>query len=82
MSVTPLVGAGLELASEVFKFFGEKEKKKYAVKIIKLKNKLNAELNLPVDEQDDSKIETITEEIKVIQDLAIAQLRAYANKKS
>jgi ribosomal protein S13 len=75
MSITPIVGAGIELASEIFKWLNIKEKKKYSEKLIKFRTELDTELRKPVWEQNDGKIERLEDEIHVIQDLALTELR-------
>ena len=77
MAITPLVEAGIALASEIFKFINEKEKKKYSERIVKYRNALNDELRKPVDKQNDAYIEKLEEDILTITDLALAEIRAY-----
>lgn len=76
MSIAPIVGAGIELAAEVLKWLNIKEKRKYAERLIKLRDELNSELRLPINKQNDARIERLEDEIKNIQDLAIAELRS------
>jgi len=76
VSIAPIVGAGIELAAEVLKWLNIKEKRKYAERLIKLRDELNSELRLPINKQNDARIERLEDEIKNIQDLAIAELRS------
>ena len=80
MAIPVIVGAAIELAVQVFKFINLKEKKKYSSKLYRLRDKLNEELLLPISEQNDAKVERLESEIKTIQDLAIAELRALNDK--
>lgn len=80
MSIIGLVGAGIGLASEIFKFLGDKQALKYAKESLELKTDLCEELEKPVYIQDDSKIETLTERIQNLEEIAAVQLKAYASK--
>ena len=74
MSITAIVGAGISLADQIFKFINKKESRKYAEKLVKLRNELDTELRLPLEKQNDGKVERLEDEISNIMDLACVEL--------
>lgn len=79
ISTSGLIGAGIMLASEILKLVNTITSRKYCTKLINLKEDLNDELRKPMDQQNDALIEKIQDDIITIQDLAMAELKAYAN---
>lgn len=72
-----IVGSAVELASQVFKFLNKKESLKYVDKLYDLRKDLNSELEKPLSEQNDAKVESFLKEIKLIQEVALVQLQNY-----
>ena len=75
MSIVPIVEAGVSLANEIFKFINIKEARKHSEKLMSLRNELDAELRLPLEKQNDAKVERLEDEISNILDLALTELK-------
>ena len=82
MSIVPIVEAGVSLANEIFKFLNIKESRKYSEKLIKLRNELDAELRLPLEKQNDARVERLEDEIYNIMDLAGTELKRLSDAKA
>lgn len=80
MSIVPIVEAGVSLANEIFKFINIKESRKYSEKLMSLRNQLDAELRLPLEKQNDGKIERLEDEIRNVLDLAVTELKKLQDK--
>ena len=74
MSTTALITALVPLAYEVFKLINTVESKKHSQKLLSLENELDAELRLPLEKQNDAKVERLEDEIANILPLATAEL--------
>ena len=71
-----LVGAGLNLASEVFKYLNSKESKKYLDKSVKLQQAIRLEEEKGYDAID-SKIESLLREYDIILGAARSELEIH-----
>lgn len=80
MSVIPLVTSGIGLAGSIFKWLGDKSSRKHAEALVRYRDRLYEELSKPVEAQDDSLVELLQSKIVNIQELATAQVEAYADK--
>lgn len=78
VGTSSLIGAGIMLATEIFKLINTNNSRKYCAKLIDKREDLSKELRRPLNEQNDALIEKLQEDIANIQDLAIAELKAYA----
>lgn len=77
MSYIPIIEAAIRLASEILRYSGDKEKRKYADQLVKLQKNRLEETEKPLHLQNDAKIERIDKEIVIIQDLAYQELKSF-----
>ena len=69
-----LIGAGLGLAAEIFKFLNQKEATKYIDRCVKLQLEIKEEEEKPYDQQNDAKIVSLRKEAIILMEAAKAQL--------
>jgi hypothetical protein len=72
----PLIVAGLSFFEQTLKYIHFKDSRKWSEKLVSLKNQYYAERRLPLDKQNDGKIERLEDEMESIINIATAEMRS------
>lgn len=74
-----IIGKAIGLATQVFEKSVNQEKKKYITKLATLKIELEREMQKPMKDQNDGKIEDLLIQIDAITEVAVHEARIIAN---